>query len=144
MMLLSGLASSGATLTASWSPCQAMLGECADRAANRLTLKRRPDRRETFDEFPAREAPSGDPGRDRPVAFLQVGDVLPHMGDHADAFVAEHAGTILPGNQAQLVYLRGADAARRLLDDDLIGTWVRNVDFVDEQRLARSGHDGGS
>ena len=123
---------------------QTMLGKRADRAAERLVPKRRPDRSKTLDEIPAREAPAGNPGRDRPVAFLQVCDVFPDVGDHTDALVAEHAGTTLLGNLGQFVNLRGTDAGGRLLDDDLIGARIRNIDFVDKQRLAGSGHNGGS
>ena len=144
MMLLSGVASSGETFTASWSlarQCSVNVPMGPPICLFRYVVP--------IGATPSMKFRPGKPPRGTQVviaqsALLQVGDVPAHMGHHADAFVAEHAGAVRLGNQVQLVDLRGADAAGRLLDDDLIGTGIRNVDLVDEQRRAGGGHDRGS
>src|SRR6185437_11580868 len=82
------------------------------------------------------------PGRDDVIAFLDVGDVLPHAGDHAAAFMAEAHG---PGHGgvAQLVDLGIANTAGEVAHDDLVRAGIRDVDFVDYQRSPVLDLDGG-
>ncbi len=84
------------------------------------------------------------------VALLDVRDLAAGGDDRAGRFVAEELGRA--AGAVHLVELGVADAARELLDDDLVGPGIGQGDLVDAEGAGLGGadddagiggHDGG-
>src|SRR5699024_4568628 len=71
------------------------------------------------------------PVQDDPVANLDVGNVLPDLGNHRSGFVAQQVRVIV-ANPAQLVVQVGvAHPGGQNVDDDFTGPRIRDDDVHD-------------
>ena len=139
-MLLSGVACSAGTLTASWSLTRQSSAKVPTATVHQLSAELDPYGAQALDEVPPRVAGPRHPRRYRVITLFEVRNVAADVCHYADALMAEQMRALVLWDLLEFVDLGKADAGRRLLDDHLVRAGVRRLHLVDRHRLIRASH----